>query len=189
MNYWVLTFLLGTYGVTCVENLSDPTLQDLRAFLNTEGNIYLYSSSHRNIFWDHPGLDEECTQYRPIEYDDDDYFFNTSYMLNCTWTSRPLNAWLKEDKHSKRPYLSQAIEHGAPSTKLYLYAYNAEAGCAFFLYTFGQQSNNLYCETQVRSEKVEAYTAIKGDICRNYTSSFCKENFTTIYKEYCRNYF
>uniref|UniRef100_A0A131YSX0 Lipocalin n=1 Tax=Rhipicephalus appendiculatus TaxID=34631 RepID=A0A131YSX0_RHIAP len=162
MNYWVLTFLLGTYGVTCVEILSHPSLQDLRAFLNTTRTIYLYSSSHRNIFWDHPGLDEECTQYLPIEYDDDAYFFNTSYMLNCTWTSRPLNAWLKNGTHGKMPYISQAAEQGG---------------------------NTLYCETQVRSEKVEAYTAIKGDICRNYTSSFCKENFTTIYKEYCRNYF
>uniref|UniRef100_A0A131YR97 Lipocalin n=1 Tax=Rhipicephalus appendiculatus TaxID=34631 RepID=A0A131YR97_RHIAP len=111
MNYWVLTFLLGTYGVTCVEILSHPSLQDLRAFLNTTRTIYLYSSSHRNIFWDHPGFDEECTQYHPIWYGSG-YFFNTSYMLNCTWTSRPLNAWLKEDTHGKRPYLSQAIEHG-----------------------------------------------------------------------------
>ncbi|KAL1476317.1 hypothetical protein MTO96_036598 [Rhipicephalus appendiculatus] len=168
-----------------------PTLQTLRDFLNTTGDIYLYSSSDLNVFNvyqdyesengdDGVEMNETCTHYHPIMNETDKYVFNTSYLFNSTWHTEKIDVTLGAKKFTNSPYMNESW-HSRP-LELHLRACDPHVGCCFFTYVVG---STIKCETHVRGENVTLYHKHKGDICRKRTEKHCKDGVYTIYNDNC----
>ncbi|XP_075550532.1 uncharacterized protein LOC142584276 [Dermacentor variabilis] len=184
MYYLLLVFALATFPSSGVgkKNRTEPTLDDLRNFLNTSRNIYVYSQSLDHT--EDEDSNETCTQYQPQMTGSDEYVLHMKFMLNSTWTNATVCAELGTTRFGKVPYMKESAEKGQPGIELLMAAWDPEAGCTFFKYFYS--SDGYKCETHVLEEKVESYDKLTNDTCRNYTKNICKNDTRTIYTDSCK---